>query len=205
MSNCFYSKGLQAFASGSINWTSDTVKAILLDLTVYALQISGATNAAPIVITTTTNHGLSSGDVVAISRVTGNLAANGNWAITVLSATTFSLTGSAGSGAYVSGGFVVPVSRHQYLSDIPGGAIIGTSAAFTSKTDTLGILDADDPQWTSVSGAQCQAIVVYKDTGVSGTSPLIIYEDSASGLPFTPNGGNVTWTLDNGPNRLAAI
>lgn len=66
--------------------------------------ITGATNASPIVVTTATAHGLSSGDWADIVGVLGNSAADGVRQVTVLSATTFSLNGSVGSGAYTSGG-----------------------------------------------------------------------------------------------------
>lgn len=73
---------------------------------VEPLSVLSATNATPIVVTTTTTHGLSSGDFVFIDGVTGNTAANGHFSITVVSPTSFSLDGSVGSGAYVSGGLV---------------------------------------------------------------------------------------------------
>jgi hypothetical protein len=39
--------------------------------------------------------------------------------------------------------------------------------------------------------------VIYKDTGTASTSPLIGYFDVvASGLPVTPNGGNITVTFN---------
>lgn len=73
-----------------------------------AAVISNATNATPIVITTATDHGLSTGTVSLIRGVLGNTAANTEGtAITVLSPTTFSINGSVGNGAYISGGFVV--------------------------------------------------------------------------------------------------
>lgn len=66
------------------------------------LTVSGSTDATPVVITTSTSHGYSTGNSVWISGllVTGgvNSNANGSWDITVLSATTFSLTGSTGTG-----------------------------------------------------------------------------------------------------------
>jgi len=66
--------------------------------------ITDATNASPIVITTSAAHGFSSGDVVYITGVTGNLAANGYQRITVSDGTHFSLDDSEGDGAYVSDG-----------------------------------------------------------------------------------------------------
>lgn len=70
--------------------------------------VSGATNASPIVITTTASHGYVSGENVTIASVGGNTAANGAWVITKVSATQFSLDGSTGNGAYTSGGTVTP-------------------------------------------------------------------------------------------------
>ena len=61
--------------------------------------ISGATNAGPIVITSN-NHGLTTGQRVAVTGVLGNTAANGTWTITVVSANTFSLNNSTGNGNY---------------------------------------------------------------------------------------------------------
>lgn len=70
--------------------------------------VTGATNAGPIVITTSASHGLSSGDTVTITGVVGNTAANGTFQITVVDADEFALDGSTGNGAYVSGGTVFP-------------------------------------------------------------------------------------------------
>lgn len=90
----------------------------------------------------------------------------------------------------------------QFLSDIGAGARIATSSALGSKTVTSGVADAADVTLTSVSGASVESIVIYKDTGVAGTSPLIAYIDTATGLPVTPNGGNITISWDNGANKI---
>ena len=68
--------------------------------------VTGATNASPIVLTVA-SHGYSTGDRVAVWGVLGNKGANGVRTITVLDANTFELDGSAGTGAYTSGGSVV--------------------------------------------------------------------------------------------------
>ena len=60
------------------------------------------------VVTTTTPHGLTSGDTVTITGVVGNTAANGTFQITVVDADEFQLDGVLGNGAYVSGGTVSP-------------------------------------------------------------------------------------------------
>lgn len=61
-----------------------------------------ATNATPIVCTTSLAHGYSTGDVVLIINGTGNTAVNGVWKVTVTNSTTFSLDDSSGNGTYTS-------------------------------------------------------------------------------------------------------
>ncbi len=75
---------------------------VLATMTAVTGAITGATNANPIVIASTA-HGLSSGNMVGISGVGGNTAANGNWTVTVVDADHFSIH-VAGNGAYTSGG-----------------------------------------------------------------------------------------------------
>lgn len=79
-----------------------------------ANQITGATDATPVVITTAAAHGLASGDRVVVTRVGGNGGANGAWQVTVLSSTTFSLNDSVGSGTYTGGGRVYDLLAAAY-------------------------------------------------------------------------------------------
>ena len=69
-----------------------------------AQTISGASNATPIVITTSDVHSYTTGQRVRIDSVLGNTAANGVWTITVASTTTFSLNTSVGNGSYAGSG-----------------------------------------------------------------------------------------------------
>ena len=94
---------------------------------------------------------------------------------------------------------------HQYLSDISGSARIAGPVTLTAKATTGGAADAADATFTSVSGATINAIVIYKDTGTEATSPLLAYIDTATGLPLTPNGGDVIITWDNGTNRIFKV
>jgi hypothetical protein len=101
-----------------------------------------------------------------------------------------------------TGTYTPNLSAHEYLADVGAGARISTSGAFTGKSTTGGAADANDVTFTSVTGASIEAIIIYKDTGVDATSPLIAYIDTATGLPITPNGGDIIVTWDNGPNRI---
>lgn len=65
--------------------------------------VQGATDAAPIVITSN-SHGLLTGDKVVVASVGGNTAANGTWIVTGIDGDTFSLDDSDGNSAWTSGG-----------------------------------------------------------------------------------------------------
>jgi hypothetical protein len=68
---------------------------------------------------------------------------------------------------------------------------------------TGGAADADDVTFTAVSGVSIEAIVIYQDKGTGdGSAPLIAYIDTATGLPITPNGGDIIVTWDNGVNKI---
>lgn len=101
-----------------------------------------------------------------------------------------------------TGTYTANLSAHEFLSDIGSGARISTSGAFTGKATTGGAADANDVTFTTVTGASIEAIILYKDTGTDSTSPLIAYIDTATGLPITPNGGDIIVTWDNGANKI---
>lgn len=80
------------------------------------------------------------------------------------------------------------------LADILTAARIGTTANLTATVGSAadGAFDHADITISAVSGATVESIVYYKDSGVASTSPLAINIDSWTGLPLTPNGGDVT-------------
>lgn len=102
-------------------------------------------------------------------------------------------------------GYTPNTATHDFLDDVTvaGGTLVATSVAFTAKTSTAGVADAADVTFTAVSaGAACAHLVIYKDTGVPSTSNLIAVIDSATNLPITPNGGDITVSWDNGANKI---
>jgi hypothetical protein len=70
------------------------------------VAITAASNATPIQITAA-GHGYKNGQKVTIAAVGGNTAANGNWTVTAVDSSNFTLNNSVGSGAYTSGGVAV--------------------------------------------------------------------------------------------------
>lgn len=99
-----------------------------------------------------------------------------------------------------AGTYTVNLSTHQFFSDLSG--VVGAPATLASTSSSAGVADAADVTFSTVTGASVEALVIYKDTGTSSTSPLIAYIDSATGLPVTPNGGDITVTFDNGSNKI---
>jgi hypothetical protein len=79
----------------------------------------------------------------------------------------------------------------QDLADIVAGARIAVSA--TVGVVAVGTFDHANITFTAVSGASVESLDYYKHTGTESNSPLICNIDSATGLPVTPNGGDITW------------
>lgn len=98
--------------------------------------------------------------------------------------------------------YTVNLSTHDNLDDIPGAARVAVSGALAGKTVVDGVADANDVTFSAVSGDECEALVLYKHTGTESTSRLIAYIDSASGLPVTPNGGDIEVQWADGDDKI---
>lgn len=103
------------------------------------------------------------------------------------------LTGTV-KAALVDTGTYTYSAAHQFLSSLTG--VVGTAQTIgATKTYTNGVFDGASVTYTAVSGNTVEAIVLYIDTGVAGTSRLVAYIDTGvTGLPVTPNGGDITVT-----------
>ena len=95
---------LAAVTSSTDQGSTWTAMDTPLILGVRQVPINFASNLGPITITSTPNHGLSNNDRVRVSGANGNTAANGDWTVTIVSPTQFSLNGSTGNGTYTNGG-----------------------------------------------------------------------------------------------------
>lgn len=104
-----------------------------------------------------------------------------------------------------TGAYTPQTSVHQYLADIPISARIAGPVTLTNKSTLGGAADAADCTFTSVTGASIEAIIIYVDSGVEATSALLAYIDTATGLPITPNGGDIIVTWDNGTNKIFKV
>ena len=106
--------------------------------------------------------------------------------------------------ALVDTGVYTFSTSHQFRSDVSNSAVIA-STALSNKTVASGVFDADDATFTSVTGANCEALLIFQDTGVQTTSRLIAYIDSATGLPILPNGGDITVVFSSGASKIFAL
>ncbi len=107
------------------------------------VAVQGATNAvapAPVVVTAAA-HGFVTGDVVAVSGVAGNVAANGSREIRVLGPDTFELIGSHGSGAATPNTGTVDGPRHRPPLAVTAAANIVGGIELTAAGH--GLVDGD--------------------------------------------------------------
>lgn len=92
-------------------------------------------------------------------------------------------------------------ATHDFYNDVSG--VVGTPVTLANKSYTDGVFDADNATFTAVSGATVEALLIYIDTGVASTSRLVAWLDTGyTGLPVTPNGGNITIQWDDGANKI---
>jgi hypothetical protein len=95
-------------------------------------------------------------------------------------------------------------AAHATLADVPAAARIAMSGTLAGRSATLGVADATDISFGSVTGNLVNAVILCSGTGSS--SPLIAYLDQAfSGLPLNPNGSPISITWDNGQSKIFAL
>ena len=94
------------------------------------------------------------------------------------------------------------LAAHDFYNDVTAGGRVATSGALASKTKTNGVADAADITFSAVTGDVSEQLVIWADTTVESTSRLILNIDTATGLPVTPNGGDINVTWDAGANRI---
>ena len=100
--------GFWCFKPGSASdFTSFACNVFSIPEPMRCKKITGATNAAPIAITTNVPHTYTTGDQVQQEYVEGNTAANAVFTITVTGPSTYTCDGSTGNGAFTGSKGVV--------------------------------------------------------------------------------------------------
>ncbi len=103
-----------------------------------------------------------------------------------------------------SADYTLDLADHDFIDDVPSGARVAT-VTLSGKSVTGGVFDASDPTFSSVTGDECEYIIIWQDTGTESTSRLIAIIDTATGLPITPNGADINIVWDNGSNKIFAL
>jgi hypothetical protein len=115
------------------------------------------------------------------------------------------LNGSGTTGVYaalVDTGVYTYGSSHVYWNDNAGAndaidGLVGAEVEIgATKTYTNGVFLGANVTFTSVSGNSAEAIIIFvKNAGANTTWRMVAYLDTnVTGLPVTPNGGNITVT-----------
>lgn len=96
--------------------------------------------------------------------------------------------------ALVDTGTYTYSAAHDFYNDLSG--VVGTDQRISTPTVAAGVFDGDNLTYTAVSGATVEALIIYRKNGGANTTwRLVAYIDtSVTGLPVTPNGGDITVT-----------
>lgn len=144
------------------------------------LEAESITNANPGVVTTNLNHGYSTGQAIAINGSNPS-AFNGNYTITVLTDTTFSLgVNTTGFGAYVGGGVITPNFRNitVTINDYPDTyniVFVNPPVQTVNVTVTWNTISINSVSPDAIASLAVPAITSYINAITVG-SPISVYE-----------------------------
>ena len=106
--------------------------------------------------------------------------------------------------AIVSATYVPDFVAHEFLTSIASHRIGVDQDLEATFVD--GVFDAPDVVLPAIApGSSGYAAVIYQDTGVAGTSPLLYFSDEITGFPFNTSGAEVEVRWSNGPYKLFAL
>lgn len=97
-------------------------------------------------------------------------------------------------------------ATHTSLSDVPVASRVATTDLQGNALDIglEGWAEADNTTFTNVSGPEVSAVILYRDHGSGDTDDDVLigyFEDVVSGLPITPNGGDISILWNAGSNK----
>ncbi len=203
------SVGIFYSGDGGANWAAMDIPRIP-EGTVDTIQT--VTPGTPIQITTSSAHGLSSGDEVQITNVTGTTGANGVHAITVINSTTFSLNGTSDTNAWTGGGDwqeVIGMNPQRHPGS-QGGIHASIRIDPTSPTTVYIGGDRQDGPWPNYIGAYDYSANLWRgDATVAPTGVVpspqwehLGHSNSVSGIP---GGGTASGSAPHADSREMVI
>ncbi len=97
-------------------------------------------------------------------------------------------------GLFRSSAYTVNRATDEFLDD--AGTPVAT-VDLTGGSIAAAAVDFTDCVFSAVpAGAALDIAVFYKNTGTPATSPLLLYVDTATGLPITPTGLDIDGVFD---------
>ena len=103
-----------------------------------------------------------------------------------------------------NGGVALTAGNVEVYDDVDDATVVATGDVAVSSVSGGVVTLSGAVTFSSVTGDAADYLTVFKNSGTPSTSPLIITWDSAStGLPVTPNGGDITATW--GSNQLVTL
>ena len=107
--------------------------------------------------------------------------------------------------ALVKNTYPQDLANDEFFTSI-SAYVVGTPQTLATKTVAAGVFDADDAVFLAVpAGDTLEGVVIYKDTGVAGTSPLLHYIDTITGFPLATNGSDITVRWNDGAFRIFGL
>jgi hypothetical protein len=99
-----------------------------------------------------------------------------------------------------SADYTYAATHNTYVAGAQGVADIGkvaVSPQLTTPTIVDGVFDTADFSWTAVTGDVSEAIILWDDSTTTPTADLLVafYDTGMTGMPVTPNGGNINVTV----------
>jgi hypothetical protein len=183
-----FDNGRNSFNTGGLSYTVDTIKAMLLDVSVagtFNKLITSVTNANPAVATSAA-HGFANNDILVVGGLTGgSLNFNQTMLANAVAANTFqglTLNGGfniATSTAYSAGGYAIDLTQAVFVAGILGTRV-GTDQTLAGKTSVAGVANATSPiTWPTIAGGNTASAVIFYDAagGSDAANRLIGWQD----------------------------
>jgi hypothetical protein len=107
--------------------------------------------------------------------------------------------------ALIKNDYAQNLATDEFYTSI-SASVLNTPQTLGSKSVTAGVFNAGNPTFSAVTiGSTCEAVVIYKDTGDTATSPLLAYIDTITGFPLVTNGGDIPIVWDAGAYKIFSL
>lgn len=100
-------------------------------------------------------------------------------------------------------GYIAGTSEN--LDDLSGGAFLGDPFTLTSVDFSAGVFSADPAALANIMSAEfVEAVVIYRDTGVAGTSTILVFINKNADNTAMNKEGDGTDMSAYGPSNVIA-